>query len=96
MARSTEGWVDATAYLQIQPDWGYSYGGAESPVIGARVVRLTQTKPKTTMPDTVLVKVTVRVPKAAFYPLEPSAVVVVPESLIQHGVTVEAGAPDAE
>lgn len=54
------------------------------------VVRATQTKPSVIEPDAILVKIKLVVPDEAFRPLEPSAEVVVPLSLVQHEVSVTA------
>lgn len=92
---SKEGSVDVVAYIQVKPDWGYRFSDEdESAVNGARAVALTQTRPRKPVPDTVMVKVTLRIPRAAFYPLVPEAVVVVPERLTEATpVTVEASDP---
>lgn len=83
MSRTT-GHVDATFYAQVEPEWGYkpSYE-TEAPLRAAKVVNVTQKRPSRPKPGTVLVKLTLRVPAAAFYPLRPEAIVVVPESLTE-------------
>lgn len=83
MSRST-GHVDATFYAQVQPEWGYaSYAGDERPIRTAKVVGITQKRPDRPKSGTVLVKLTLRIPAAAFYPLRPEAVVIVPESMTE-------------
>lgn len=79
MARTREGY----AYLQVRADTHWS---------GTRlkVIKSTQRKPDVIEPDCIVVKITLQVPDAAFRPLEPEAVVVVPEELVQHPVAVEA------
>lgn len=87
--------VDAITYLQVEPDWGY-YVKKDSPgdVRGARIVRATQKRPDKPIAGTVLVKVTIRVPKAAFLPLRPEAIVVIPEDMtVATPIEVEAGDP---
>jgi hypothetical protein len=80
----TTGHVDATFYAQVEPEWGYrAPGDEERSLRRVRVVRVTQQRPTQPKPGTVLVKLTLRVPAAAFYPLRPEAVVVVPESLTE-------------
>lgn len=70
--------VRATTYLQIEPDWSYD----ATMVLGAKVVRCTQRAPKDKqLSGTVLVKITVDLPEAAFLPLIPEAVVTIPEDL---------------
>lgn len=81
MSRTT-GHVDATLYVQVEPEWGWRPAGDEDrPVKAAKAIRMTQSRPDRPIPGTVLVKLTVRVPAAAFYPLRPEAIVVVPESM---------------
>lgn len=72
---------EGTAYLQVRAD-RYPFE--------LRVLKATQRKPTVVEPDCVVVKVKLRVPRAAFEPLRPEAVVTVPESLVQHPVAVEA------
>jgi hypothetical protein len=70
--------VDATFYAQVEPIWSrYNRTRLE----GAKVVTLTQKKPDSPRGGTVTVKLTVRVPAAAFLPLQPEAVVVVPDDM---------------
>lgn len=78
--------VDATGYLVIE-GWRNRVSGR---VLTAKTVRLTQGKPASLMVDQVAVKVTVRLPAKAFDALQPEAVIIVPEELIQHPVVVEA------
>ena len=74
--------VDATFYAQVEPDWsGYaSTSTGERALRGAKVKRITQTRPERPAGGTVLVKLTLRLPESAFRPLRPEAIVVVPES----------------
>lgn len=95
----TTGHVDATFYAQVEPEWSQlSYWGeADRPLRGAKVVRTTQQRPDRPKPGTVLVKLTIRIPAGAFYPLRPEAIVVVPETLTEpHPVEVVAEDPHAE
>lgn len=86
-----QGSVDATFYAQVEPEYGR---WDNETVTGAKVVRIGQRKPVNPIGGTVTVKLTIRVPKAAFAPLAPEAIVVVPETLTDpHPVTVEAEDP---
>lgn len=87
--------VDAITYLQVEPEWSrWATRDSASEVRDAKIVRATQNRPERPVPGTVLVKVTVRLPKSAFLPLRPEAVVVIPESLTEaHTIEVEAGDP---
>lgn len=87
--------VDATFYAQVEPEWrtwGYQPNG--DPVLtGAKVVTITQQRPKKPKPGTVMVKLTLRLPANAFLPLRPEAIVVVPETLTETTVEVLADDP---
>ena len=87
--------VKATGYIQVRPDWNnWSDHTSARDVRGARAVRLTQKRSATPEPGTVEVKVTLELPKAAFLPLMPEAIVVVPADLtVAHPVQVEATDP---
>lgn len=73
---------EGDAYLQVRQDPRWP--------LKLKVVKATQRRPEVVDADCVVVKVRLRVPRAAFSPLEPEAVVTVPESLVQHTVDVEA------
>ncbi|WGW12724.1 hypothetical protein LWF01_02835 [Saxibacter everestensis] len=92
---NSNGYVDAPVYLQVKGErtrWRASDG--KYPVQTAKVVGSTQGRPTKPQPDTVLVKVTLRIPVGAFDPLEPEAIVVVPADLTEaHPVEVEADDP---
>jgi hypothetical protein len=95
---NARGYVDAPVFLQVEPDF-FSYRPADTAdaVRGARVVGMTQKRPQQPRPGVVIVKVMLRLPKAAFIPLRPEAVVVIPESLTTPiPVEVEATDPDGE
>lgn len=88
--------VRATVYLQVQPEYTWQakqYRQFDTPgaIRAAKVVGSTQGKSQKPKPGTVEVKVTIEIPKGAFLPLRPEAIVIVPESLTApHPVTVEA------
>lgn len=77
MSRQPEN-VTATVFLQLEPTWAGSYlkdanGG---PILeGAKVVAMTQTRPRKQRPGTVLVTLDVRLPAGAFLPLSPHVVI---------------------
>ena len=73
-------YVDTTFYAQVEPSWGYNQPGFTKSLRGASVVRLTQTHPRQPIGGTVLVKLSLRIPAAAFLPLQPPAVVVPQDS----------------
>lgn len=92
--------VEATVYLQVAPEYKRWYGTTQRDTVdaveGAKVVNSTQTKSVKPKPGTVEVKLTIRLPKAAFVALHPEAVIVIPESMTQpHPVEVEAIDPEA-
>lgn len=84
--------VEATGYLIVEGRRS-RYSGATLYDQG-RVAALRTKKPAQLLTDQVAVKVTVRVPKAAFEPLTPEAVIEVPEELVQHRVEVVAEPQD--
>jgi hypothetical protein len=80
--------VTATAYLVVRGE--RNNWQPKSLVWSAKVAGVRAKKPTSLGPDDVIVKIKVELPKRAFEPLEPEALIVVPEELVQHVVTVEA------
>ena len=73
--------VDATVHLIIEGKrWGY-----KNEIQSARVVASRTGKPAKLGKDQVAVKVTVRIPTSVFDPLQPEAVVIVPEGSALRG-----------
>jgi hypothetical protein len=95
---SRQGAVDATFYAQVDPAWSsWVDRDGERVVQAARVDRITQGRPSRPKPGCVLVKLTIQLPKAAFYPLQPQAIVIVPDSMTElTPVEVEAEDPHAQ
>lgn len=91
--------VKVPVYLQVEPELSH-FAGREltiSDIRDAKVVNATQTRPRKPKPGTIVVKITLEVPKAAFLPLAPEALVVIPESLTTpHPITVDATDPNEE
>lgn len=87
--------VDATFYAQVEPEWqNYVKPDGTRNLWGAKVVNITQKRPNRPKGGTVLVKLTIRVPEAAFQPLRPEAVVVIPEDMtVVEPLEVFAGDP---
>jgi hypothetical protein len=83
-------YVDATAFIVVKAQRGAYRINGKRPVYSAKITQSRQSRPPKLGAEEVAVKVTVRLPKAAFDPLEPEALVVVPEELVQHVVEVEA------
>jgi len=84
--------VRATVYLQVAPEINrWASEDSVHRIGGAKVVNSTQSRARKPQAGTLEVKLTVEIPKAAFLPLRPAAVVVVPESMTQpHPIEVEA------
>jgi len=88
--------VRATVYLQVEPQYTwYAKQRREfdqpGSIEGAKVISSTMNRSQKPKPGTVEVKVTVEIPKGAFLPLRPEAIVVIPENLTNpHPVEVEA------
>lgn len=93
MADHMDDQVDATFYVQLAPEYRYS----GSAILGATAVRMTKLKPASPQGGTVTVKLTVRLPRSAFTPLEPAVVVTIPEHLTRPtpAVGVEVGNPES-
>lgn len=90
--RIPNGYREAVAYLQIQgrppgneSDWSQNQ---------ATAVRLTTTKPTRPISGAVVVKVRIQIPKTAFEPLQPEAIIQVPEDLVQRPILVDAQDPE--
>lgn len=82
---------DATFYVQLEPDF-FAYPSEH--VRSIKAVRMTQQRPESPKPGTVVVKLTTRVPDAAFRPLQPEAVIEIPTDLTDaHPVQVTATDP---
>lgn len=90
---------DATFYVQLEPSgwYGFNRDTGEPRLSGIKAVRMTQSKPERQIPGTVLVKLTVRAPEAAFLPLRPEAIVVIPEDMTRtEPIQIEAVDPGRE
>lgn len=83
--------VDATGYLVVE---GIRTRYGKKAVERARLLRVTVGKPASLTADQIAVKVTIRLPAKAFDALQPEAVILVPEELIQQPVEVEAVDPE--
>ena len=94
---STDGTIDVPVYLQVQPrrrGYNIETHRHDGPVRQAAVVGTTVNRPARARAGVIVVKVTLRIPIAAFEPLRPEAVVVIPTDLTDpHPVEVEAEDP---
>lgn len=92
------GFVDAEFFAQVEPEWSHYLGNDGERVLrGAKVVTVTQKRPARPRRDVVLVRLTIRVPRAAFMPLRPEAIVVIPDDMTETlPVQVEASSPQDE
>ncbi len=80
------GTVEATAWLQIEPEFS-NMGYAAHPYLrSAKVVRMTRTRPRNQIGGTVLAKVQIVIPKSTFEPIV-SARIELDESLSAVEVT---------
>jgi len=91
-------YVDATFYAQVEPRWYSDWrmrDGKEPD--GAAVLRISARAPRRPIGGTITVKLTIRIPAAAFMPLRPEAIVVVPESMTEaNPIIVEALDPTGD
>jgi hypothetical protein len=90
--------IDATFYAAVVPEFGRVWRGG-SMVDGVerlKVKRIWQSKPdrSTVTAGTVVVKLTLQFSEAAFMPMAPSAVITIPDSLVQAGMVVDVEAVD--
>lgn len=84
---------DAAFYIQVRPEFLRAFNGGQR-LKAIKAVAMTQHRPARPQPGTVLVKLTLRIPDAAFMPLRPEAIVIVPENLTEAGaIEVEASDP---
>jgi len=88
--------VEATFYAQVVPTFGWRYdkttGSGGNGVSKVRVVSITQSRPN--KPKGVVVKLTLRFNEQAFLPLQPAAVIEIPDSMVQIAQAVEVEAED--
>ena len=91
----TERTVAADAYAVVRGTRNqYQHPNRETglkDISGATIKRIVQNAPVMLNPDEICVKIRIVLPAAVFDPLMPSAVITVPEDLVQRGsITVEA------
>jgi hypothetical protein len=94
---SQQGTIDATFYAQVVPKFGHTYvqgQGWVPDVDSIRVTTITQSRPNKPAANAVVVKLTVRFNKAAFLPLQPVAVIEIPDVLTQVSQVIEVEADD--
>lgn len=73
---------DVTFYVQVEPTFGrWTDRTGKHPVAALRAVAMNKNTPRSPRGGTVLVKLTLRIPDTAFYPLRPEAVIVIPEEM---------------
>ena len=74
---------DATFYVQIEPVFSrFESRDGERALHSIKAVGITAKRPAKPRSGVVVAKLTVRIPDAAFMPLRPEAIVVVPEDLV--------------
>lgn len=74
---------DATFFIQIEPEWsGYPGPDGSRRLLAIKAAGITQKRPTRPRSGVVVAKLTIRIPDAAFLPLRPEAVVVVPEDMV--------------
>lgn len=90
---------DATFYVQLEPEWSgrRDPSTGERKLRGVKATRITQGRPERPMPGTVVIKLTTRIPDAAFLPLRPEAVIEIPTDLtVANPVEVTATDPQED
>lgn len=90
-------YVDATFYAVITPQWSkwYEDGQGRAILEGAKVDRITQTRPTTVRGGGVSTRLTLRVDAAALLPLEPQAIIRISAGEVEV-IEVTAHAPEDE
>lgn len=70
----------ATFYVQLEPERGHweDMNTGERAILGAKAVGITQSRPRKPRPGSVVIKLTVDLPEAAFLPLRPEAIITIP------------------
>lgn len=95
MTNTPAGMHDATFFVQIDPTFStYTDMNGERTLREIRAVAITQKKSSRPRSGTVLVKLIIRIDDAAFLPLRPEAIIVVPANMTQvNPIEVEAEDP---
>lgn len=75
---------EGTVYLVLKPGRG---------AFELRVDKATNQKPRSTPEGSIVMKAKIKIPRKAFEPLAPEAVITVPEEMVQHPISVEAVDP---
>lgn len=86
----------ATFWATVEPTWNR---WDNERLAAIKVTKVTQSKPnRSARLGTVTVKLTLDIPDAAFLPLRPEAIIVVPEDMVAANlpITVEATDPEVE
>jgi hypothetical protein len=63
-------------------------------VDGARIVAITQKRPDKPKPGCIVVELTIRIPEAAFLPMQPTAVIDIPDTFTAISALIETEAAD--
>jgi len=90
--------VEATFYAQVVPTFGNRWDSTQKHsvpgVTSIKVATITQQRPNKPQSKAVVIKLTLRFSEAAFMPLQPQAVIDIPDVLTQVGQTVVIEADD--
>lgn len=91
--------VDAKFFAQVEATkvgtrFDSKSSGTVPEVQGARVVSITQSRPAKPKSGCVVVELTLRVPEGVFLPLQPAAIIDLPDTLVQAGTLIEVEADD--
>ena len=86
--------MNIDTYLQVEPRERRRHDGV---VLSAAVVGATVKRPTAPRRGTIVVRLRLQIPAAAFEPLQPEAVVVIPAAMTEpHPIVVEATDPREE
>jgi hypothetical protein len=92
--------VDAKFYAQVEPRgirtrWDSQQKKNVPTVDGAAVVNITQSRPSKPKSGCVVVELTLRVPENVFLPLQPTAIIDLPDTMTAVSALIEVEAEDA-
>lgn len=77
--------VEATFYVQLEPEWSNYWRDADGEAVlsGVSAARMTKKRPDRPKSGTVTAKLTMVLPASAFLPLRPAAVITVPADALE-------------
>jgi hypothetical protein len=86
--------VDATVFAQVEATrhttrWSSQLQKNVPTVDGARIAAITQKRPEKPKSGCIVVELTIRIPEAAFLPMQPTAIIDIPDTFTSIAALVE-------